>query len=317
MSYAVRVAASLPFVFALGCSVVDVGEPSGVFPCTVAEDCPDGQSCIVGKCFAGRAPTVEIVTPEDEQAFPYLMGGPDPGMLELNIKVSGSNLELVDAATDPDSEFGRGQIVVFVDGLEVAELTAGSLASGVDLMATVANTPGPHRVRAEARFSSGQSYDNPEAIGTRLFFIDDGNAWVGFKEPVPNQRFSFEEIDLDVTVAVINFDLIPAIGDDVPGAGHAHLLYNKEFPMCAMDDACRLDYIEVLAPPPGSEPTSSVTVRSSISSSAAGADTVLTALLSTVRHGEFLNNDGQPVFETIPIIRINAPAPDVDTGDEG
>ena len=316
MTYAVRVAAPLSFVLALGCSVVDVGEPSGVFPCESADECPDGQACIVGKCYAGEPPTVEIVTPEDVQAFP-LLGGPAERM-DLAIKVSGSNLELVDAATDPDSEFGRGQVVVFVDDMEVAELTAGSLASGVDLMTTVANTPGPHRVRAEARFSNGQSYDNPEAIGSRLFFIDDGNAWVGFKEPIPNQRFSFEELDLDVTIAVINFTIIPAIGDDVAGSGHAHLLYNKEFPMCAMDFGCRNDYIEVLAPPAGSEPTNSVTVRTSISSSAAGADTVLTALLSTVKHGEYLNNDGQPVFETIPIIRINAPAPDdPDTGDEG
>jgi len=319
MTYAVRVASSLPCVLVLACSVVDVGEPSGVFPCETADECPSGQSCVVGKCFAGDPPTVEIVTPEDEQAFPYVPGPDTPDTIDVSIKVSGANLELIDAASDLGNEFGRGQVVVFVDEEEVETLTFGSLASGVDLVASMANTPGPHRIRAEARFSSGQAYDNVEATGTRLFWIDDGNPWVGFKSPIPNQRFSFEEIEIDVTIAVINFLLVPTVGTDrYPDRGHAHLLFNKPFPDCEFDAACRGDYLEVLVPPAGSEPSTSVSVPSGIPSSAAGADSTLSAVISHNDHSSFLNSSGQPVFETIPIVRVAAPAPEPDTdGDEG
>lgn len=293
---------------ALACSVTDVGEPSGVFPCETADECPDGQMCVVGKCYTGEPPTVEIVTPEDEQGFPYDAGG--PAEIDVSIKIAGSNLDLIDPGSDPDSEFGQGQVVVFVDEVEVATLTNGSLASGVDLTAQMTNVPGPHRIRAEARFSDGQAYDNPGAQGARLFWIDDGNPWIGFKSPLPNQRFSFEEIEIDVTIAVINFGLVPAVGQmDMPGLGHAHLLYNKEFPDCGFVPACRLDYIKVLAPLPPSEPLTSVTVRSGISSAAAGADTTLSALLSQISHDEFLNPAGQPVWETIPIVRVAEPPP--------
>jgi len=59
---AVRVAALSLLLVA--CSVTDVGSPSGVFPCTTADECPDGQACVVGKCYAGDAPTVVIIPPE-------------------------------------------------------------------------------------------------------------------------------------------------------------------------------------------------------------------------------------------------------------
>jgi hypothetical protein len=314
MTTAVRVKALLSFVLVLACKVTDVGEPSGVFPCETADECPDGQACVVGKCFSGDAPTVEIVTPEDEQAFPYIAG---TDTIDVMIKIGGSNLELVDAASDPDNEFGRGQIVVFVDGEERAELDFGSLASGVDLVTTLSNRPGPHRVSAQARFSNGQVYDNPEASGSRLFWLDDGNPWVGFKSPVPNQRFSFEEIEIDVTIAVLNFLIVPAVGASQPGVGHAHLLFNKPFPDCEFEGACRQDYIEVLAPLPPSEPLTSVSVPSGIPSSAAGADSTLTAAISQTNHDSFLNAAGQPVFETIPIVRVAEPAPEPDAEDEG
>jgi hypothetical protein len=311
MVHAVRVVASLSFTVVLACSVTDVGTPSGVFPCETADECPDEQACVVGKCYAGNAPTVEIVTPEDEQAVPWTPGAED---IEVSVKIGGSNLELVDPASDADSVFGRGQIVLFVDEREVETLTFGSLASGVPTTVLVAPTPGAHRIRAEARFSDGKGYDNVEAVASRVFWFDDGNPWIAFKTPLPNQRFSFEEISIDVTVAVLNFEIVPAVGNTTQeGRGHAHLLFNKVFPDCEFDAVCRQDYIKVLAPLPPSESLTSVTVESTIPSSAAGAPTTLTAAISEINHTTFLNAADQPVWDTIPIVRIEAPAPEPDT----
>ena len=110
----VRVAA-LCFLF--GCSVTDVGSPSGVFPCATADECPDGQSCVVGKCYSGDAPTLDVVTPEDEQAVDWTPGGDD---VEVAVKIGGSNLELVDPASDADSQFGSGQVVFVSSDAAVA-----------------------------------------------------------------------------------------------------------------------------------------------------------------------------------------------------
>lgn len=302
------------FSLLVACSVTDVGSPSGVFPCATADECPDGQACVVGKCYSGDAPTVDVVTPEDEQAVTWTPGAGD---VEVAVKIGGSNLELVDPASDADSQFGSGQIVLFVDGQEVETLTFGSLASGVPTTVFVAPTPGAHRIRAEARFSNGMSYDNPQATASRLFWFADGNPWVAFKQPVPNQRFSFEEISIDVTVAVIDFEIVPAVGNTTQeGRGHAHLLFNKMFPQCEFDAICRQDYIKVLAPLPPSDSLTSVTVESTIPSSAAGAPTTLTAAISQINHTQFLNADSQPVWDTIPIVRVAeaAPDPDADAG---
>lgn len=298
--------ASCSIVLAMACNVTDLGSPSGVFPCVSAEECPPDQVCVVGKCFAGEAPEVVIVNPEDEQSVPWTPGG---APIDVTVKVGGGGLELVDPASN-DNEFGTGNIVLFVDDVQVATLTLGSLAAGVNATVPVPAEPGPHRIRAEARFSNGTTYDNVEAQGTRLFWFDDGNPWVAFKSPVPNQRFSFEEIEIEVSVAALNFGIVPASNMAGPGnLGHAHLLFNKNnFPQCADDPACYMDYLDVLAPTTGG-PFTNITQLSTIPSSAAGAPTTLTAHLAKVDHTSFMGPTG-PVWDTIPIVRIDAPAPD-------
>jgi len=303
-----RLRLALLSVFAgFGCNVTEVGSPSGVFPCVTADECPPEQACVVGKCFAGAAPEVVVVNPEDEQAVPWTPGA---GSVDVAVKVGGSGLELVDPASN-DNEFGSGNIVLFVDDVQVSTLTLGSLAAGVNTMVPVPAEPGPHRIKAEARFSNGTTYDNVEASSTRLFWFDDGNPWVAFKTPTPNQRFSYEEIEIEVSVAALNFAIVPPSTTAMPGnIGHAHLLFNKNnFPECADAPACYMDYLDVLAPTePG--PFTNITQRSTLPSSAAGAPTTLTAHLTRTDHTSFMGPDGLPVWDTIPIVRVEAPAPD-------
>jgi hypothetical protein len=290
---------------ATACSVTDVDPaPSGVFPCDTADDCPSGQSCVIGSCFEGDPPTVTIVRPEDEQPF---LWESDVATTMVMVSISGSDFDLVDES-DSEPEFGQGYVVLFVDDTEAAKITTGNLSAGVSVVVNVNNTPGVHRLRAEARFSDGRTYDNLSATSRRLYWLDDGFPHVGFKSPFPNDAFALPEHETLFTLAVLNFVLLPQFATPTQEAsGHAHLLYNKSFPACGDDPTCVGDYTNVLDPEQG--PTSNANVTVTLPAAVEGAPTTLSLLLARPDHSHFTDANDSSVWDTIPIQRRDIPVP--------
>lgn len=287
----------------VGCSIEEI-DPllSGVFPCEASDDCPSSQACMLQKCRIEPAPEVLVLAPEAEAAIP-IQG---MGDVSVVITIGGANLDLVDPGSDLDADFGKGTVVVLVDDEEVAVLSSGEIATGVTFEVMVPPVPGAHRIRAVGRTSDGFIYDNDEAEGRRLFWLDDGLPHVGMVDPFPGDVFPLEATGFDVTVAAINFAFDVPTPGATPGneaKGHAHVHYDEVFPACTFEPICDNGYAGVLAP---DGPATSVTSQVMLPASAAGPAT-LTSVLRKVNHLKYLypDQDGVPIWEDITIARAD------------
>jgi hypothetical protein len=254
---------------------------------------------------------MKIISPEPETAFPV---ADQPVM--VTVQVGGDSLRLVDPGSDPGSEFGQGNVVLYLDGVEIAVLAAGDLTTGVPIEVPVPPIPGAHRLVAKARLSNNTFYDNEGSEARQLFWLNDGKPHVGFIHPYPGDVFSLEPALIPFTIAALNYDFVkpnPSVNES-PGQGHAHVHYNHDYPGCAFDNACDNLYVGVVAP---EGPQSSATSALTIPASAAG-EAKLTAALQQINHFKFLDEDGQPVWEDIIILRdaATAPPPDPASGGE-
>ncbi|MFO0632345.1 MAG: hypothetical protein U0168_05795 [Nannocystaceae bacterium] len=287
-----------------GSSSSTTGEPP--IPCAEDMPCPGEMVCLVGQC-ADAAPAVEIVSPEFEQKVDWSQGA---GTSTVTVTVRAPGLTLVDPTMDPNSTRGQGQIAVLLDGVEVASVASGDAEAGVPVDIAVPSVAGGHRLRAVARLSDGRDYDNPEAIARSMFWFDDGVPRVTFVSPVPGDQFTTSGQKLDVTVAVLNFTLVPAASTAEPGpVGIVHVLEDVEFPACAEDPMCLSQYIGVVNPAQGMVTSATVTVNISNAQPGKGH---LTAHLATTNHELYCPDDPcVPVFETIAIGRFD---PDATTG---
>ncbi|MBC8068779.1 MAG: hypothetical protein IAG13_10640 [Deltaproteobacteria bacterium] len=283
------------------------GEPPPI-PCDDDMPCPEeSQSCLVGLCFDGDGPTIEITSPINEQQLDWTEGAPTQA---VTIVISGKDFNLVAAADDPDSARGSGQVVLTLDNFEVAVIESGDLGEGISVTVDSAALAGAHRLHAFARLSDGTAYDNPESTFDSLFWFNDGKPHVAFNSPLPGQRFLPGAQQIEITLATINFAFSQASAEIEPGrAGIGHIYVDQNFPACANDEACAAGYIGVLSP---MSMTSHVTAAIDIPT-ANGAKTKLTAHLARTDHSPYCVDDAEPcvpVFETITIGRLEPPPED-------
>jgi hypothetical protein len=270
---------------------------SGVFPCRSANDCPPTQTCVLQTCYREAPPRLEVMSPEAEVAFPV----GDDEFVSVVIKIAGDDLDLVDPRHDRDAEFGRGNVLLLVDGVEQAVLTSGDLASGVTMQVLVEAVAGPHRIQAIARNSANVRYDNEGAEARRLFWLDDGAAHVAFLEPFPGDVFPLEATEIEVALASLNFTLNRPGGENMERLGHVHVHYDELFPQCAFDPVCEANQIGMVTAPAHAN-----TARDTVGlPSAAGGDATLTALLRKQDHSLYFYPPWteDPVWEDIVIRR--------------
>jgi hypothetical protein len=275
--------------------------PTPEEPCEATEDCPPDQTCVAGACSLEPPPELYILSPELEHAF-RVQGDP----VIITVAVSGEHLSLVDPSSDPNAEFGRGNVVLYLDGQEVAVLSAGDLETGVAVEVSVPPVSGAHRLVAKARFSNDTFYDNEGGEARQFFWLDDGKPHVGFIHPFPGDVYGLESTEVPFTVAALNFSFVtPEPSNSRPGHGHAHVHYNRTFPACAFDYACHGLYMGVIAP---ENPASSATSVATMAASVPG-EAKLTASLEEINHFAYLDEDGQPVWEDISIQRADSGKP--------
>ncbi len=274
------------------------GEPEPT-PCDPETPCPGGEACVVGECYGGDLPMLEIISPEDEERVDW---DNEDDSTDVTVRIQGTGLELVPTEMDPSTDRGKGQIAVFVDGTETTVVDMGDLAEGVDVEVPIPTDAGGHRIRAIARLTDGRDYDTEGAIANRFFWFDDGRVRVGFKAPWDGDVFTDAAVEIQVIVAALNFDLAPAEATAQPGdIGHVHLFLDQSFPDCAADPGC--DYVRDLAP------TNEVvtSVATPLDLPATTVETVeLAALLVKTNHDAYCGDgpdECTAVYETITIQR--------------
>lgn len=280
---------------------VDEAEP-GTFACDDASECDLGQSCILGTCEAAAPPRLEIRFPE---AFDSIAMAEGSGPRPMSISVGGENLDLQEPHGGSVDEAGSGYVELFVDGELVAFLTTGNLVSGVVTDVMLDDTPGAHRITAIARTLAGERYDNVESIGTRLVWVDDGKPRVAIVSPWPDQELGLEQTEVDVEIAVINFEFVPPQVESTGNYGHAHLHYDDSFPSCAEDPDCDCCYVAIASPPLADSddgPVRRLTTRVALPPSAAGSATI-SAVLRQTFHSPFADSEGTIVHDSISILR--------------
>lgn len=282
-------------------------------PCDDATPCPDPEVCVVGQCYGGDLPMLEIVSPEDEQLVDWSNDGDSTNVA---VTIQGTGLVLVPAAMDLDSMRGSGQIAITVDGVEAALVDMGDLAMGVVVDIPVPTDAGGHRIRAEARISDGSPYATEGSVARRFFWFDDGRERVGFKAPFENDAVGGSEVEVFVDLAALNFQFAPASATPEPGAiGIAHILLNKSFPACGEDPTCLDDYVTVLSP------TNEVTAATSgpvVLPTTTAETTDLTAHLAQTNHDAYCGEgpDACPaVWDTVTVLRAEPAG--ADTGGTG
>lgn len=244
-----------------GCYTAQLDEAlPGVFACTqIDDDCPSGLRCVNFTCEDEDAvPSLAVTNPEDEQLFITnaldVPVGPPPPPLELEVLVTG-DLTLVAANSGADHEFGEGHVVVTVDGQRAALIDSGSIDTPRPVPVEVDNVPGPHRITTQAIRNDGVPYDNEEAVGSRLFWIESELArgvrpFVAIKAPWPGSTFQLSDTPIEVEIATLNFDmLVPGQGRS-DGEGHAHVYYDTRIDDCVEDVACDGAYLAVVGDPP-------------------------------------------------------------------
>lgn len=288
----------------------------GVFACSqAADDCPSGLTCVNGACEKeDQLPVVVVTNPEDEELFvtnaPDVPMGPMAPPFELEVRIQGE-LELVAANSGAEHVFGQGHVVVYIDEVEQAVIDSGDISTPTAVTVEVDNQAGPHRITALAMRNDGEPYDNADATGGRLIWVESEliegvRPFVAIKSPWPGSTVPLETTSVDVEIATLNFTMVAPGQGEVEEQGHAHIYYDKAFPDCLADDDCDKDYIAVAGDPP--------TVTASLpESSAQSID--LTAVLRQVGHDQYRFPFGcdpiidgglcQPVFDTIEINRAD------------
>ncbi|MEX1367259.1 MAG: hypothetical protein AB1Z98_29300 [Nannocystaceae bacterium] len=232
----------------------------GVFACTQRDDdCPSGLRCVNRLCEDEDAvPSLAVTNPEDEQLFitdaPDGPLGPPAAPLMLEVLVTG-DLTLVSANSGADHEFGEGHVIVTVDGQQAALIDSGSIETPRPVMVEVDNVPGPHRITTRAIRNDGVPYDNDEAVGARLFWIESELAlgmrpFVAVKTPWPGSTFPLSDAPVEVEIATLNFDMLPPGQGRSEGQGHAHVYYDTRIGECVDDPACDGTYLAVVGNPP-------------------------------------------------------------------
>jgi hypothetical protein len=277
--------------------------PAGTFVCAVQNDCDEGQHCILGVCEAAPGPRLEIRHPE---AFDRLDMPDDPtSAITIPISVGGSNLDLREPHAAADV-LGSGYIELLVDDDMVARLTSGNLVAGVAAEVVIPAVPGAHRITAIARTPDGARYDNLEATGKRLVWVDDRRPHVAIVEPWPGEAYSLQETDLEIQLAALNFTFVPF---DVQGegpSGHAHVHYDDPFPACVDDPSCDCCYVAVVVPDQDADTTKPIEGYVELPPAAAGSAT-LSAVLRDTYHVPLFDESGRPIWDTVPILRVDIP----------
>jgi hypothetical protein len=293
-----------------GCFTTDLDPTAaGAFACNdePGGECPDGQSCINGRCESDDPPSIAVQAPEDEQDIGLDDSVPLGGMRTVGMTVTGT-LDIVPAGGE--HVFGEGHLEVSVDG--AAPITVESGAGLVNVDVLVPNTIGPHRITVQAVRNDGVPYDHPGARSNRLFFISDGmTPLVGIKSPAPGDEIPLDATEIEVTAAVKGQFVLQAadpLGTSQVLVGHIHIYYAQQIEGCIVDPECDDDYIAtIVAPdmPMGTAGTQVVTLPSS------GAGTFpLSVVLRNVNHSLYLHDpdpevDGDefPLLDEIEILR--------------
>ncbi len=278
------------------------GEPEPI-PCSSDEPCPEDHVCLVSVCYAGEAPTVAFATPQNAEVVPWDSAAPTT---VISVMIEGENLELVPEDEDPDSLRGRGQVVLALDGTDIYSIDSGDLGQGIGVDIELPSTGGAHRLHAEARLTDGRVYDNRGAYDDVLFWFDDGEVRVAFNYPAPKEKLTNAKQSLQVEVATLNFQLVPAGASAEPGdVGIAHVYLDQDFPACAADAACAAGYSAVLSSPQPS-PTASASLNLPATSN---AETTLTVLLARTDHSPYCASGGADpcgaVYDEVTVQRID------------
>lgn len=290
-----------------GCLVDAVEEaPGGVFACDVDEQCPEDQTCLVGRCESVAPPRLEVRFPEAFDVVATVTPGAAAAMMLLTVSIGGSDMALVEPRTSDDAVAGEGYVELWVDGVAVKEISSGDLAAGVSEEVVVGTTPGAHRIAAVARRADGARYDNEGALATRIVWIDDGSAQVAVVRPWPDQRIPLEATEVEVEVAALNFALVPAAASFDGPHGHAHIHYDDPFPACPADPSCDCCYIAIASPSSsdiGPEGFVRSFTQTMIVPAAAAGDGMVTAVLRQSHHTPYVTEDGAYVHDSITVQR--------------
>jgi hypothetical protein len=282
------------------------GAPEPI-PCAEDMPCPDpsGQVCLVGQCHDGIAPVLEIVSPAQYESAAWTPGGETT---ELSVTVRVEGFQIVDPAIDPTNVRAAGNVVLELDGVEVATITEGDAGDGVTVSVPAAATAGGHRLAAHLNLSDGTPYDHPEAATRRFFWFADGQPHVGIVTPWSGDTFTTGEQPVEVTVAVVDFQLVPASAEQSPGAtGLVHTFNDADFPTCGEDPTCAAAYNDVIAPE-SARPTALGAVL--LPPAPADTATTLTALLAHSDHEPYCGEGAAAcpaIFDEVELPRV---APD-------
>lgn len=289
-----RLPLALLAVLGAGCFSTDLDPTAaGVFACSddPGDECPDGQSCINGRCEADAPPTVVVQFPEDEQDIGLDDALGEGARRTVGITVSGT-LDLVPEGGD--HVFGEGHLEVSADGGPPVIVESGAGIIDVDL--EFDNTLGAHRISVQAVRNDGVPYDHEGATANRLFWMGDGvTPLVGIKSPWPGQVFPLEATEIEVDAAVLGFTLQAAdpTGGTAPLTGHIHIYYAQDIDTCVMDPDCDKDYLATIIGPdqPG---------RPTIPDSGAGSFP-LSVILRNIDHTLFFfdRNPDDKLLQTI------------------
>jgi hypothetical protein len=282
-----------------GC-LTNVPDPElgGVYACAVQEDCPETLSCLQQVCEAIELPQVNVFNPEDGKKYPFVEGGT---VTEI-ISVSATNLVIRGLSESAEGVPGEGHIVIFIDEVEAGVIDSGNLSSGVQMEIEIPNTPGVHRIRAQARLNNGIDYDNETAAARRLVWVDNGRKHIALRKPWPGDEFTVEDLLIDAEVALLDpMDQI-VIGPPNTGNFHVHVFYDESFPACVTDNACQARYNGIV---PNDE-TDDTNQFGPVLLPASGAGEVeLTAQVMDSEHFAYFDELGEPVYSSITILRTD------------
>ena len=278
-----------------GCYGADFDEAlEGVYSCEIVNaddpdaDCPGSMQCD-GRTCVSEIPVIEIRSPEARQPF--------DAEDEIVIIVSGSGIDLNAA----EGEAGAGYVRVILDE-QVTELRSGPLSDGIQVTGfTIPDTPGGHRISAQAFRLDDTPYGGPTTIDTRLFWIDDGLPHVAITQPWPGSDIDIGTPLVDFEAAVLNFDISVSDVDPLEGQGHVHVYYDDLFPACLDDPVCDAGYVAVIAASPGEGELQIADTAATVPESAETTATI-TAVLRQNDHEPFciLDNPEDPDLATCP-----------------
>jgi hypothetical protein len=266
----------------------------GVYACAVQEDCPGTQSCLQQVCEAIELPMVNIFSPEDGKPYTFV----DGATLTETLSVSATNLAVRGLAESSDAVPGEGHVVVYVDEVLVATIDSGNLSSGVQMEIEIPNTPGVHRIRAQARLNDGTDYDNPDATARNLVWVDDGNKHVALRKPWPGDKFPLEQQLIDAEVAIFDPAGEIMIGPPQSNLNHVHVFYDEPFPSCMADPPCLARYNGIV-------PDDTNDFGPVLLPEAAAGPAILTALIMESDHTMYEIAENVGIFSDIEILRTN------------